>query len=148
PSDEVHMPSDVTPYLTGMQPASPRSDVKGHFQVIRFHPADGVTVPHSFDASPGEIIGETSSAEIPVSYAPGQKSKPIDFHSHQIVPDLYVNKKAWGNQPLPAGFVGAPIDRPAFALVLRSDGTVVAHNEADDVANDVRKDIYNNYRHE
>jgi uncharacterized membrane protein len=31
---------------------------------------------------------------------------------------------------------------------LRPDGTVVLHNEADDEANDVRKDIQNNYKHE
>ncbi len=149
PSDDVHMPSDVMPYLTGILPASPSSDVKARFQVIRFHPANGVTVPHSFEASAGEIIGEPRTAEVPVSDGSGKQSRTIDFNSHQIVLDVYVSKSAWGTQPLPPGFIGAPIDRPALALLLRpDDGSVVAHSESDDIANDVRRDIYNNYRHE
>jgi hypothetical protein len=33
-------------------------------------------------------------------------------------------------------------------LVLRPDGSVILHSEADDEANEVRKDIDANYRHE
>ena len=41
-----------------------------------------------------------------------------------------------------------PSLKPALALVLRPDGSVVLHNEADDEANDVRRDIETNYKHE
>jgi len=148
PTDEVQMPPDVMPYVKGTSPPIPTSDVKAQFQVVRFNPTDGVTVPHNFEASPGGVIGEPLTAAVPVSDGSGKKSKTIDFSSHQIVLDVYVNKKTSGNQPLPPGFIGPPIDRPALALLLRPDGSVVLHGEADDLANDVRKDIEANYRHE
>ena len=88
---------------------SAASDMKVRFQVIRFNPADGVTVPHNFEASPGEVIGEPRTADIPVSDGTGKKSKIIDFNSHQIVLDVFANKKTGGYQHLPAGFVGPPI---------------------------------------
>jgi hypothetical protein len=136
------------PYATAFFAASPTSDVKMRFQVISFNPTDGVTVPLNFVAGPGEVIGEPHSAPVPVSDGSGQKSKTIDFNSRQIVLDIFANKKTAGYQQLPAGFVGPPFVRPSSALVLRPDGTVVLHNEADDEANDVRKDIQNNYKHE
>jgi hypothetical protein len=142
------MPPDVMPYAYGTYPPSPSSDVKVRFQVIRFNPADGVTVPHRFDASPGEVIGDPRSAEIPVSDGSGKKSKLIDFNSRQIVLDVLANKRTGGYQYLPAGFVGPPVIKPALSLILRPDGTVVLHHEADDEANEVRKDIENNYKHE
>ena len=94
------------------------------------------------------MIGEPRSAEIPVSDGSGKKSKTIDFNSRQILLDIFANKKTNGYQPLPAGFVGPPIPKPALSLVLRPDGSVVLHNEADDEANDVRKDIEVNYKEE
>jgi hypothetical protein len=149
PTDEVYMPPDVMPYVKGTLPPSPASDMKAQFQVIRFNPVDGVTVPHNFGASPGEVIGEPRTAEIPVSDGSGKKSKTIDFNSHQIVLDVFANKKPLsGKQLLPPGFTDPPMDRPVIALLLRPDGSVVVHGEADDVANDVRKDIEANYRHE
>jgi hypothetical protein len=148
PTDQVSMPPDVMPYATAFFPPSPTSDVKMRFQVIRFHPDNGVTVPLNFLAGPGEVIGEPHSAPVPVSDGSGQKSKTIDFNSRQIVLDVFANKKSGGYQQLPAGFVGSPFVRPSTALVLRPDGSVVLHNEADDEANEVRKDIQNNYKHE
>ena len=62
--------------------------------------------------------------------------------------DVFANKKTGGYQHLPAGFVGPPILKPSLALLLRPDGSVVLHNEADDEANEVRKDIDSNYKHE
>ena len=43
------MPPDVMPYATGTMPPSPASDMKVQFQVIRFNPVDGVTVPRRFE---------------------------------------------------------------------------------------------------
>ena len=53
-----------------------------------------------------------------------------------------------GFYPLPAGFLGGPVERPGLALLLRPDGSVIVHNEAEDSANAVRKDIADNYKHE
>ena len=53
-----------------------------------------------------------------------------------------------GFHRLPAGIVGPPVERPALAFLLRPDGSVMVHNEADDAANAVRRDIADNYHHE
>jgi hypothetical protein len=148
PTDEVHMPADVMPYAIATAAPTPTSDMKARFQVVRFHPADGATVPHNFYAGPGEVIGEPRTDYVPVADGSGKKSHTIDFNSHQIVLDINANKKSNGYQLLPAGFVGPPIDRPALTLVLRHDGSVIVHNEADDISNEVRRDIWNNYAHE
>src|SRR5262249_16875919 len=100
------------------------------------------------DAAPGEMIGGPGTVDIPVADGTGKKSKVIDFNSRQIVLDVFANKKTGGYQPLPEGFVGPPVARPLLALVLRPDGTVIMHSEADDEANEIRKDIQNNYKHE
>ena len=52
------MPADVAAYAMDVPPANPKSDIKVDFQVIKFDPEDGVTVPHKFAAQPGEVIGE------------------------------------------------------------------------------------------
>jgi hypothetical protein len=147
-TDEVHVLPDVMPYAIGTDPVSPKADMKVVFQVIRFRPSDGVTVPRHFSAGPGEVIGEPRTAEIPVSDGSNKKNSTIDFNSHQIVLDINANKKTGGYQPLPSGMVGPPIDRPALTLLLRKDGYVALHSEANDVMNEVRKDIEANYKQE
>ncbi len=142
PTDEVNMPADVSAFAMGTLPAS-KSDIKVNFQVVRFDEQNGVTIPHKFPASPGEIIGEVSSADIPTAEGTGKKIKPVDFNTHQIVLDA-----AGGQQPLPSGFTGGALDRPALTLLLRSDGSVLARSEAEDVNNEVRKDIERNYTRE
>jgi hypothetical protein len=136
------------PYAMATSPPGPGNDMKVTFQVIRFHPLDGVTVPRNFYAAPGEVIGEPRTSDIPVSDGTGKKSKVIDFNSRQIMLDVFSIKKTGGFQHLPAGFVGPPIARQALALLLRPDGSVALHNEADDESNEVRKDIDANYHHE
>ena len=102
-----------------------------------------MTIPHRFAASPGEVIGEVSTADIPTSEGTGKKTKPVDFNTHQIVLDA-----AGGLQPLPPGFTGGAVERPALALLLRPDGSVLARAQPDDAANEVRKDIERNYARE
>jgi len=146
PTDEVSMPPDAAPYAMGTLPANPKSDIKVRFQVIRFDPSEaagGVTVPSTFDASPGEVIGEVRTKDVPVSDGSGKKSKSIDFNTRQVVIDA-----AGGLMPLPAGMPGAALQRPALALLLKPDGSVMAHSEADDATNEVRKDIERNYARE
>jgi hypothetical protein len=146
PTDEVTMPADAAPYAMGTLPANPKSDIQVRFQVIRFDPSEaagGVTVNAFFNASPGEVIGELTTRDVPVSDGSGKKPKPIDFNTRQIVLDA-----AGGLMPLPPGMPGAALQRPALALVLKSDGSVMAHAEADDATNEVRKDIERNYARE
>jgi hypothetical protein len=143
-TDEVTMPPDVAPYAMGTLPASGNSGPKLRLQVVRFNPSDGVTVPHRFDSGVGELVGEPYNEEVPVSDGSGKKREPIDFSTRQIVLDL----EGGGLQVLPTGMLGAPITRPAFAALLRPDGSVAVHIQADDEVNEVRKDIEANYKHE
>ncbi len=143
-TDPAAMPPDVMPYAMGTMAGGFDSDTKVRFQVVRFNLADGVTVPRYFEAPPGEIIGEPRSAEVPVSDGSGKKSKTIDFTTHQIVLDASGGEL----QQLPGGMVGPPLERPVLTLLLRPDGSVAVHNEADDFANEVRKDIKANYDQE
>jgi hypothetical protein len=146
-TDEVTMPPDVMPYaIDTLRPsASPTSDNLVRFQVIRFHPSDGVTVPNSFEATVGDLIGDFRRRDVPVSDGSGKKLVPIDFTTHQIVLDI-----AGGGKPLllPSPLVGPPIDRPALATLLRPDGSIAVHGQPDDESNEVRKDITANYAHE
>ncbi len=146
-TDEVTMPPDVMPYAmdTLLPGALPISDTKVRFQVVRFNPSDGATVPHTFESTVGELIGDFRKDEVPVSDGSGKKSEPIDFTTHQVVLDV-----SGGGKPLllPSGIVGPPITRPTLATLLRPDGSIAVHGQPDDVANEVRKDIEANYRHE
>jgi hypothetical protein len=141
-TDEVTMPPDIQPYTIGTF-ANAMGDTKVRFQVVRFHPDDGVTVLRNFEARPGEIIGGPKTTRIPVSDGSGEKNHTIDFTSQQIMLDA-----SGGDRVLPQGLVGNPIEQPVLALLLRPDGSVVVHNEADDRTNEVRKDIESNYNHE
>jgi hypothetical protein len=143
PTDEITMPADVSAYAMDSIPQGPKSDVKVWFQVVRFDLSDGLTIPRKFTAGPGEVIGEVSSADIPSSEGTGKKSKPVDFNTRQIVLDT-----SGGPQALPAGFLGGALERPALALLLRSDGSVLARSEPDDLNNEIRKDIDKNYARE
>jgi hypothetical protein len=142
-TDQVSMPADVAAYAMGVMPRDPKSDLKVNFQVIRFETEVGATIPRKFAASPGEVIGEVGTADLPSSEGTGKKAKPVDFNTHQIVVDT-----AGGIQPLPASFAGGAIERPALALLLRPDGSVIARVEPDDFNNEVRKDIESNYARE
>ena len=142
-TEAVTMPPDVMPYAIGTLP-NVNSEAQVRFQVVRFHPNDGVTVPRSFEASIGELIGERRTHPVPVSDGSGKKTVPIDFTTHQIVLDV----SGGGFQQLPNGFVGPPIARPALAALLRPDGTIAVHYQSDDEVNEVRKDIQSTYDHE
>jgi hypothetical protein len=137
------MPSDVSAYAMGVLPANAKSDMKVQFQVIRFNPDDGVTVPSNFEAQPGDIIGEPMRRDVPVSDGTGKKSKLIDFTTRQLVLDA-----DGGWQAMPQGLPGGGLPRPATALLLRPDGGVMVREEADDRLDEVRKDIDSNYKRE
>lgn len=143
-TDVVHMPPDIQPYV--MQTLAENSAVKPKvvFQVVSFNRKDGWTVPHRFSAGVGDLVGELARDDVPSSDGSGVHSTPIDFSSRQIVLDL----DAGGLQNLPAGLVGPSIQRPAYAALLRRDGAMIVRTQADDLANEFRRDIDANYKYE
>lgn len=143
-TDVVSMPPDVQPYAVAAQPANARSDTRVRFQVVRFNPGDGWTIPHRFDAGVGEVIGEPYRESVPKSDGSGTTKEEIDFNAHQIVIDV----DGGGYQNLPNALTGPSIERPALAALLRPDGAMVVHSQADDIANEFRKDVEANYKHE
>ncbi|MGO9599406.1 MAG: hypothetical protein ACLP7Q_15560 [Isosphaeraceae bacterium] len=142
PTDEVTMPADISAYALSLLPSA-KSETKVNFQVIRFDANTGVTIPHKFAASVGEIIGEVSSADVPTSEGTGKHIEAKDFNTRQIVLDV-----RGGLQPLPPGFPGGPLEHPALTLLLRPDGSVLVRSQADDLNDEVRKDIQRNYDRE
>ncbi|HMB08689.1 MAG TPA: hypothetical protein VKP69_33780 [Isosphaeraceae bacterium] len=144
PTAGVTMPPDVATYvLSKTPPAGKRAD-QVHFQVTRWNAENGVTVVRTFDAGPGEIVGELRTADVPASDGTGKKPMKIDFNSHEVVLDT-----TGGYQPLPPlGVGGAPLAVPVTSLLVHPDGTVVLRNQADDLHDEVRKDTASNYERE
>ncbi|MEA2500605.1 MAG: hypothetical protein QOD01_716, partial [Actinomycetota bacterium] len=99
-----------------------------------------------FSASPGEIIGEVKSADLPILDAAGKKpqSMRVNFNSHQLVLDVM-----GGNLPMPVPplgpNLGSQFAAPGMAFVVRRDGSVAVRSQASDVSDQVRKDIVDNY---
>jgi len=144
PTEEVSMPSDVATYAINKEPVVPRKLDQVNFEVARWTPEDGVTVVKRFTAAPGEIIGDVRSTDLPIPDTTGKKAltKKIDFNSHQLVLDVM-----GGDQPIPPlgpGTAGK-LPVPALSLVVRPDGSVVVRNQANDLQDQVRKDMANNY---
>jgi hypothetical protein len=145
-TEEVTMPPDVATYAMAKDPVVPRKLDMVKFEVARWTPDDGVTIVKPFSASPGEIIGEVRSADLPVLDAAGKKplNKRIDFNSHQLVLDVMGGNVPMPVPPLGPG-LGSQFSIPAVSLVVRPDGVVVVRSQANDVHDQVRKDIYDNY---
>ena len=145
-TDEVTMPADITAYAIAKTPSG--SAVKRQdqvkFQVTRFDPKDGVTVVKSFDAGPGQLIGEPTGAQIPTSDGTGATSKQIDFNSRQLV----VDSKGGPTPVAPVGVNGGPLSVPALSLLLRADGSVAVRKQMFDLQDTVRKDMAEIYAEE
>ncbi len=143
-TNQVTMPPDVMPYAARMTARTGLRTDRVQFEVVRFNPEDGVTVVKPFDAGPGQVIGEVSSAQIPTSEGTGVKSKRIDFISREVVLDTH-----GGPTPLPKiGVGGSEFEVPSLALVVRPDGFVEVRSQARDSADVVRKDLVLNYKRE
>jgi hypothetical protein len=143
-TDVVTMPPDVAPYVVRTFPPNPSVKPKVYFQVIRFNPDDGWTVPRTFDAGVGDIIGDVRNEEVPRSDGSGVHREPIDFNTRQIVLDI----EGGETLKVPDALGNVAFERPAYAILLRSDGAMVVHNQADDLTNEVRRDTEANYKHE
>ena len=139
------MPADVAAVRDAEDPARRRqADMKVQFQVIALEPRGrrdrrpDLRRRARARSSASRRDGESRLRRH------GEKTKPIDFNSHQIVLDV-----DGGWQPHAAGLRRRrPPDVPAVALLMRPDGSVVVRNEADDRHDQVRKDIENNYKRE
>ena len=144
PTEEVTMPPDVATYALNREPNVPRKLDQVNFEVARWTPEDGVTIVKRFPAAPGELIGEVSSVAVPIADGEGKKSvtKKIDFNSHQLVLDVM-----GGEQPIPplGPGTGGRLPVPALSLVVRRDGAVVIRNQANDLHDQVRKDMADNF---
>jgi hypothetical protein len=145
PTDEVTMPPDVATYALARELAVPRKLDQVKFEVARWAPESGVTVVKPFSAAPGEIIGELARVQVPITDETGKKLPrltPVDFNSHQVVLDVM-----GGNQPIPPlgpGTAGQ-LTVPALALVVRRDGAVVIRSQVNDIHDQVRKDMADNF---
>lgn len=125
PTVAVSVPPDVAPYAW-----RPARDASGQvdFDVIAWNPDTGATVHRRFSAAPGEFVGQQSSALVPVEGEEKPKPQAVDFTSRQLLVDAM-----GGQQPVQRlGMVGAPLDVPAVATLLRPDGTVTIRNQAND----------------
>ena len=147
PTEEVTMPPDVATYALNREPNVPRKLDQVNFEVARWSPEDGVTVVKRFPAAPGELIGEVSNVSVPIADGADKKlvNKRIDFNSHQLVLDVM-----GGDQPIPplGPGTGGRLSIPALSLVVRRDGAVVIRNQANDVHDQVRKDMADNFDRE
>jgi hypothetical protein len=149
PTEEVTMPPDVATYALNKEPPVPRKLDQVNFEVARWTPDNGVTVVKRFPAAPGEIIGDYSTAAVPITNLETGRKEPkpqrVDFNSHQVVLDVM-----GGDQPIPPlgpGAVGR-LSVPAVALVVRRDGAVVIRSQASDVHDQVRRDMADNFARE
>jgi hypothetical protein len=148
PTEEVTMPPDVATYALAREPGVPRKLDQVKFEVARWTPESGVTVVKPFPAAPGEIIGELSNVVVPIVDETGKKlpvNRRVDFNSHQFVLDVM-----GGDQPIPplGPGTGGRLAVPALALVVRRDGAVVIRSQANDVHDQVRKDMADNFARE
>ena len=146
PTNAVTMPADVAAYAmdkTRSGPGSKRTD-QVSFQIVRWTQEDGVTVTSTFDAGPGEVVGEPKNTQIPYSEGEKSKTRLVDYNSHQMVLDT-----SGGLKPIAqVGATGAPLDVPATTLLMRSDGTILVRNESFDQPDAVRKDMAETYKRE
>jgi hypothetical protein len=145
-TEEVTMPPDVATYAIAREPSVPRKLDQVSFEVARWTPEDGVTIVKRFPAAPGELIGEVSGVAVPIAEGATKKTvnKKIDFNSHQLVLDVM-----GGDQPIPplgsGPGTGGRLSVPALSLVVRRDGAVVIRNQANDLHDQVRKDMADNF---
>jgi hypothetical protein len=142
PTEPVTMPADVTAYAMRRLPSSVKRSDLMEYQVIRWLEDDGATVVRTFNAAPGDLIGESATAVIPME---GQKkTKMVDFTSDQLVLDA-----TGGPRPLPSlAGKGGEFDVPALSMIVRSDGSMLLRFQAKDTNDEIRKDIDSNFKKE
>jgi hypothetical protein len=148
PTNEVTMPADVTAYAVRKTPAAaggPKRTDQVQFMVARWNPEDGVTTTRTFDAGPGELVGEPVSSAIPNADGEKAKSRVVDYNTHNLVLDTN-----GGLQPVSTigASGGAFLEAPALSLMMRPDGSVVLRSQVYDGPDPVRKDMDETYKRE
>jgi hypothetical protein len=145
----VAVPADVTAYamykLQGGE--NSRSDTI-YFQVVRWTDDDGLTVYRSFEAGPGQILGEQRRMQVP-NYddtTPNNdqptRTKAVDFNTRQMVLDT---SGGYVSPPRLSGISGNTFNDPCIALMMRPDGLMVLRDQAIDTRNNEMaemKEIY------
>ncbi|WP_435017035.1 hypothetical protein TA3x_004622 [Tundrisphaera sp. TA3] len=142
PSDEVTVPADVAAYAQTPVSTDRRNDIV-QFQVVKWDSNTGQTVVRNDDVTPGELVGEQASTLVPSSDGKGASNSLIDFNARAIMFDAIGGKQSL---PVIAGLERNPFVVPAVALMVRPDGSVTVRSQARDKADDVRRDMENNYR--
>jgi hypothetical protein len=129
----VVVPPDVETYVKGTPPADLRQRRPDliEFNVVRWNPENGLTVVKPFYRAPGEVVGEPTSASVPVEVGDETKiqSRTIDFTSHRILVDTATSRTP--SERLGLGFGG--YTTPTLAVLLRPDGMIELRDEAGDL---------------
>lgn len=133
----VNVPEDVTPYAM-----SPGRDAGGNtsadqvnFDIVAWNPTTGATIVKAFTAAPGEFVGRSADALVPIEADDKPKNMLVNFNSRQLLVD-----SIGGLEPVNSlGLVGPPLEVPALALLLRPDGSVSIRSQSNDASNDQRR---------
>jgi hypothetical protein len=144
PTVKVSVPPDVSPYAF-----SPGRDAGGNtsadqvlFDIAAWDPSTGATVVRQFTVSPGTFVGQTANALVPIEGEEKPKTISVDFNSRQLLCD-----SLGGLFPVQSlGVVGAPLEAPAVALLLKPDGTLAVRNQAEDRGDDQLRFMTESYR--
>ena len=144
PTDEVNMPADVSAYAMGVLPLSPKSDIKVNFQVVRFDPNDRRDDPPQVRRQRRRGHRRGQQRGYPDLRGYGQEDQGLWIST----PARSCSTPPEACSPCPRASREVPLERPALTLLLRPDGSVLARTQADDINNEVRKDIERNYDRE
>lgn len=141
PTGAVTVPSDVSIYTQVAGQDARRDDVVS-FQVFRWDPNKGETVVKTDDAGPGFLVGEYGTISYPSAEGTGSEMKAIDFNSRSFVLDAI-----GGRLKIPdIGVERNPFTVPAEAMIVEPDGGIVIRTQAEDLSDDVRRDMESNYK--
>ncbi len=142
-SQPTLVPPEVMVHLVKKPPAT--SDPTGdplRFQLTRWNPEDGLSVVKEFEIRLGDAVGWLQRVPVPaveVNPTPGANpkisSKPIDFNSGQLMLDEIggsITATALRSDV-------APINVPAYAVLLLADGRLAIHDQTVDSVDPSRK---------
>ncbi len=133
PTDEVSVPADVSTYASRLAVGGNAKPGEVVFDVLRWNPTNGVVAYRSFNAAPGDIVGDKATVRValPDESKDKPESVPVDFNSRQLMVDAM-----GGTRPINRlGITGAQFELPSLATLLRPDGSIVVRNQILDARN-------------
>lgn len=142
----VAVPPDVETYVKGTPPADLRQKRRDliEFNVVRWNPANGLTLVEQFYQAPGDIIGAPDNVSVPVEVGDETRvqSKSIDFTSRRLLVDT-----ASGTTPGDRlGLTLGGYSNPTVAVLLRPDGLIELRDEATDLVSGQMTEMMSIYR--